>query len=47
MDPLTVLLIVLSSCFFCAVIGGKVAKEKNRDAAEGVLFGASLVRSGF
>ena len=40
MDPLTVLLIVLSSCFFCAVIGGKVAKEKNRDAAEGVLFGA-------
>jgi len=40
MEPLTVLFIFLGSCFVCAVAGGSVAKEKNRDAVEGVLFGA-------
>jgi len=40
MEPLTVVLILLSSCFFCAVVGASVAKEKNRDALEGILFGA-------
>ena len=40
MEPLTVLFILLGSCFVCAVAGGSVAKEKNRDAVEGVLFGA-------
>ncbi len=40
MEPLTVLLLLLGSCLVCVVAGGSVAKEKNRDAAEGVLFGA-------
>ncbi len=40
MEPLTVLFILLGSCLVCAVAGASVAKEKNRDAVEGVLFGA-------
>ena len=40
MEPLTVLFILLGSCLVCAVAGGSVAKEKNRDAVEGILFGA-------
>ena len=40
MEPLTVLFILLGSCLVCAVAGASVAKEKNRDAIEGVLFGA-------
>jgi hypothetical protein len=41
MEPLTVVLfILLGSCLVCAVARASVAKEKNRDAVEGVLFGA-------
>ena len=40
MDLSTVLFILLGGCLVCAVAGGAVAKEKNRDAVEGVIFGA-------
>lgn len=40
MEPLTVLFILLASCLVCAAAGASVAKEKNRDAVEGILFGA-------